>query len=205
MSNLFITGTGTDVGKTVISAWLSMHSGYDYWKPIQTYDDLDSRDSVRVRALSGAVTHPERYSYSTPASPHLAAKKAGSAIRIEDIVVPRADRLVVEGAGGVLVPLNSKDMIIDLIAYLNFPTILVAKTAIGTINHTLLTLKALRARNIKIAGVIMNGKADIDNQEAIRHYGNIDVLFCFPELKYLDRKTLASIKFSLALERLFNE
>lgn len=187
---IFITGTDTDVGKTTISGWLCLHSGYDYFKPIQTGVD---RDSSVVQALSGAVIHPEAYLYQTPVSPHLAAALEGEIIDITQITLPPAPNLIIEGAGGLLVPINKEAFMIDLIKQMNVPVLLVARSALGAINHTLLSLEALRSRGIHVLGVIVSGKLNQDNCAAIEFYGKTKVLAQVPFMDKIDKETLLSI------------
>lgn len=199
---IFITGTDTDIGKTLISSWICLHTGYTYFKPIQTGNTLDV-DSTTVLDLAEAKILPEIYSYSQPLSPHLAAKIDGSYIDINLITLPDDDVLI-EGAGGVLVPLNDKFMMIDLMKILKVPVILVSSSRLGTINHTLLTLEALRGRNIPVLGVILNGVYNADNKEAIEHFGKVKILACFPKIQEVTKDALMKVKFPEELKRIFN-
>ena len=186
---IFITGTDTNVGKTVICSWICAHSGFDYIKPIQTGGDLE-RDQLQVQNLSQVLIHKETYLLQAPVSPHLAALKEGVDIDIQKIILPPVQNLIIEGAGGVLVPLNSHALMIDLIKHLNVPAIVVARTSLGTINHTLLTLEALRARDITLLGIILNGDAEVENEAAIAHYGNVEILASLPHFDRLDADVL---------------
>ncbi|MGL2962845.1 dethiobiotin synthase [Flavobacterium sp. RSB2_4_14] len=156
---LFITGIGTDVGKTVASAIVTEALEADYWKPIQA-GDLDHSDSHKVKAqVSNAksVFHPNAYALNTPASPHYAAAVDGITIDLKQIKEPKTtNHLVVEGAGGVLVPLNDTDCVIDLIQK-EYKVIVVSRHYLGSINHTLLTFEALKSRGIVVAGIIFSG------------------------------------------------
>jgi len=197
---LFITGTGTGVGKTVVSAAIMQRfrstAALRYWKPVQTGIETDD-DTAVVRYLGGCV---EREILSNgirlpgPVSPHLAAQLSRVHIRIPDLVQlldePPAINWIVEGAGGVLVPLNESELMIDLMRYLHLPVLVVSRAEVGTINHTLLTLEALRARALRIAGVVMVGVRNSSNREAIEHYGNIPVLGELPHITALTPKTL---------------
>jgi dethiobiotin synthetase len=179
---IFITGIGTDVGKTVASAIVTQALEADYWKPIQA-GDLDHSDSHKVRALvanTKSVFHPNAYALNTPASPHLAAAKDGVRIDINKIVETKVENhLVIEGAGGVLVPLNDTECVIDLIQK-DHKVIVVSRHYLGSINHTLLTIEALQNRKIKVAGIIFSGdenKATEDiilNKTEIKCIGRID-------------------------------
>ncbi|MDP3425805.1 MAG: dethiobiotin synthase, partial [Humidesulfovibrio sp.] len=146
---LFVTGTDTGVGKTVVCAWLCLHSGADYWKPVQSgYSAATGadRDADEVARLSGARVHPERHLLRLARSPQEAAAAEGLRIGLEDFSLPRTERpLVIEGAGGVLVPLNEDETMLDLMVRLGAPVLVAARTGLGTINHTCLTLAALRA------------------------------------------------------------
>lgn len=156
---LFITGIGTDVGKTVASAIVTQALEADYWKPIQA-GDLDNSDShkikSKVKSQKGKV-HPNAYALNTPASPHYAAAIDGITIDLKKIIEPAtANHLVIEGAGGVLVPLNDTDYVIDLVKK-DYKVIVVSRHYLGSINHTLLTFEALKSRGIDVAGVIFSG------------------------------------------------
>lgn len=200
LRGVFVTGTDTGVGKTVMSAALMLRYGHAsavrYWKPVQTGIERDD-DTRTVEQLSACRVLDEGVRLPRPLSPHLAARLAGRPIDVERLVSiaegqSDAERFVVEGAGGVLVPLTPSVLVIDLIQRLALPTVVVARTTLGTINHTLLTLAALRARDIPIAGVLLAGPANPDNLEAIEHYGGVTVLGHLPPLEPLTRESLAS-------------
>jgi len=168
---LFVTGTDTCVGKTVLSAALMLrYPEARYWKPIQTGPE---DDTAEVRRLAGCRVVDEGVRLPDPVSPHLAARLAGLTIEL-----PRRDSdgavYIVEGAGGVLVPINDSQTMADLMILLAMPAIVAARTTLGTINHTLLTIEALRA--LKIAGVVMIGEANPDNRDAIERYGRVTVI-----------------------------
>ncbi|MBF0310067.1 MAG: dethiobiotin synthase [Magnetococcales bacterium] len=187
-SGCFVTGTDTGVGKSVAAAWLVRELDGDYWKPVQCGLEDGEGDGERVARLAGVAgerIHPERYRLNLPRSPHEAAAREGITIRLSDFVLPQSVRpLVVEGAGGVLVPLNDHDFMVDLMRHLGLPVALVARTALGTINHTLLSLEALRRRGVEVAGVILNGDPDVDNRAAICRYGQVEVLGEIPVLPF---------------------
>lgn len=157
---LFITGIGTDVGKTVVSAIITQALEADYWKPIQA-GDLDTSDTHKIKAyVSNSKTNffENSYALNTPASPHLAAEIDGVTIDIQKITAPKTkNHLVIEGAGGIFVPINTTETIVDLIQP-DYKVIVVSRHYLGSINHTLLTIEALQNRNIKIAGIIFNGE-----------------------------------------------
>ncbi|MFK4764657.1 dethiobiotin synthase [Desulfobaculum sp. SPO524] len=184
---LFVTGTDTDAGKTVISALLTLALDAHYWKPIQSGVNTDS-DTRDVRALTGLPQErflPEAYRLTEPLSPHEAAAIDGVRIDLNAITPPALPQdapLVVEGAGGLMVPLNDKALMLDLITRLGLPVVVVARSGLGTINHTLLTLAALRAAGAEVAGVIMNGPPHPANADAIAHFGRVPVLAQVPML-----------------------
>jgi dethiobiotin synthetase len=165
----FITGIGTDVGKTIASAIITEALEADYWKPIQA-GDLNNSDSHKVeKYISNTKTifHKNSYALNTPASPHLAADIDNIEIDLKKIKAPKTkNRLVIEGAGGLYVPLNQKDTIADLIQS-DYKVIVVSRHYLGSINHTLLTIEALKSRNIAIAGIIFNGDENIATEEII--------------------------------------
>lgn len=156
---LFITGIGTDVGKTVAAAIITQALEADYWKPIQA-GDLDHSDSHKVKAYVSnkkTVFHPNSYALHTPASPHYAAEIDGITIDLTQIKEPVTENhLVIEGAGGILVPLNTTNTIADLIQP-DYKVIVVSRHYLGSINHTLLTIEALQNRNITVAGIVFSG------------------------------------------------
>jgi dethiobiotin synthetase len=156
---LFITGISTDVGKTIASAIIVEALQADYWKPIQA-GDLDNSDSHKIKnyiSNDKTVIHENSYKLNTPASPHFAAEKDGISIDLKNIKEPKTNNhLVIEGAGGVLVPLNDNDCVIDLIQK-DHKVIVVSRHYLGSINHTLLTIEALINRKIKVAGIIFSG------------------------------------------------
>ncbi len=166
---LFITGIGTDVGKTIASSIVTQALEADYWKPIQA-GDLDNSDSHKIqRYISNSTTviHQNSYKLNTPASPHLAAQLDGIAIDLKKIIEPKTkNHLVIEGAGGLLVPLNDSDCIIDLIQN-DYKVIVVSRHYLGSINHTLLTFEVLKSRNIKVAGIIFSGDENQSTESII--------------------------------------
>lgn len=166
---LFITGIGTDVGKTIASAIITQSLEADYWKPVQA-GDLDNSDSHKIqRYISNnkTVIHENSYKLNTPASPHLAAEIDGITIDLKKIIEPSTDNhLIIEGAGGILVPLNDNDCIIDLIKE-DYKVILVSRHYLGSINHTLLTFEALKNRNIAVAGIVFSGDENKATEEII--------------------------------------
>ncbi len=198
----FVTGTDTDVGKTVVSAWLMLHlearfAGVHYWKPVQSGVAEGPGDREVVQKLTGfgpGRFHACGYELPEPLSPHEAARRAGVRIEMARIEMPRGDGpLIVEGAGGVLVPLNEKVLMLDLIVALGLPVVVVARSTLGTINHTLLTLEALRRRRVDVAGVVLNGPHAPHNRAAIEEYGRVHVIGELPPLSPLGAATLRAI------------
>jgi len=196
-SQFFITGTDTNIGKTVVSAMLTLGLGYAYWKPIQSgLTPITDTEFVRsVTGLDGSYFIPERYSLTQPLSPHAAAKIDGVEISLSDFQLPSTDKpgLIVEGAGGLMVPLNEQDLMIDLIRSLNLPVCLVTRSTLGTINHTLLSIAALRQAKIPILGVIINGQKNQSNRDAIAHYGKVPILAELEPLATITPTTLKTV------------
>jgi dethiobiotin synthase len=176
---LFVTGTDTNVGKTVLSAALMLrYPEATYWKPIQTGPDSDTAE---VRRLSGAQVVDQGIRHPDPVSPHL------SHTRIDlRSLLPHGDGIyIVEGAGGVLVPVNETETMADFMVMLGMPVIVATRTTLGTINHTLLTIEALRVRSLTIAGVVMIGDAHPTNRAAIERYGRVPVIAEMPRFNPL--------------------
>ncbi|GAA4299965.1 dethiobiotin synthase [Nibribacter koreensis] len=175
----FVTGIGTDVGKTIVSAILTQALQADYWKPVQA-GSLEATDTMRVQSLVSnptSVFHPEAYRLQLPASPHLAAAQEGLEISMESIQLPQTqNHLIVEGAGGVMVPLNNNELVLDLIVKLNLEVILVSRNYLGSINHTLTSVEVLKSKNIPIAGIIFNGTPNPGTQEFIKGYTQLKML-----------------------------
>lgn len=189
---LVVTGTDTDVGKTVFAAGLAAATGATYWKPIQAGLE-DGGDSVRVAALGVESVFPEAYRLNKPCSPHRAASLDGVHIDAERLALPPLDGpLVVEGAGGVLVPIHDDLLYADLFARWGAPVVLVARTALGTINHSLLSIEALRARGVPILGIAFVGPSVPDSEETIARVGRVRRLGRLPWLDPLDAGTLAA-------------
>ena len=186
MRGVFVTGTDTGVGKTVLSAAMMLrYPEACYWKPIQTGSDDDTGE---VRRLTGGRVFDKGIRHPDPVSPHL------SHARIDlDALLESRDSdgaVIVEGAGGVLVPVNEAQVMADFMVKLGLPIIVATRTTLGTINHTLLTLEALRARSLKIAGVVMVGDRNSDNRAAIEHYGRVSVIAEMPRFDPLTPECL---------------
>lgn len=174
MRGFFVTGTDTGVGKTVVSAVLAASRGWGYWKPIQTGAESDTAEVAR---LTGCRVWDRGERLPDPVSPHLAARRVGKTIDLEAIVAqaPFKDEWIVEGAGGVLVPINDSEKMVDLMRMLDLPVVIATRTTLGTINHTLMTIQTLRAHGLEIAKVVMVGDPNPDNQDAIERYGKVVV------------------------------
>ncbi len=198
---VFVTGTDTDIGKTVAAACLVQALKGNYWKPVQS-GLADGTDTATVQNLvchDDLVLFPSIYELKQPLSPHEAARRDGVKIAMNRFRLPKSERpLVVEGAGGVLVPLNERALMIDLIKKFKLPVIVVARSGLGTINHTLLTLKALNDKKCTVLGVITNGSRNAANVAAIETYGRTRVLWQLSRIKPLNTKSLGRAAMRLA-------
>ncbi|MBC7905909.1 MAG: dethiobiotin synthase [Rhodospirillaceae bacterium] len=194
MRGVFVTGTDTDIGKTLVSAWLAHFWQADYWKPVQT-GASGSTDYDTVAKLAPSVTiHPPAYVFQAPLSPHEAARRERARIDLSALVPPKTMRpLVVEGAGGVMVPLNETALTVDLMERLGLPALVVTRSGLGTINHTLMTLEVLRRRHVPILGVVMNGQKNPANRQAIEHFGGVPVLAEIQPLFAVTASVVASL------------
>ncbi|HQS95159.1 MAG: dethiobiotin synthase [Novosphingobium sp. 17-62-19] len=193
MTAFVVTGTDTGIGKTVFSAALTGALNAHYWKPVQAGLD-DGADRDHVAALSGVPADhvlPEAYRFNTPCSPHRAAELDGVLIDLANLALPPQRPLVIEGAGGALVPVTRSTTYADIFAWWNLPVIVVARTALGTINHSLLTLEALRSRGVPIHGVAFIGDANEDSEATICAMGEVRRLGRLPMLHRLDQQSLA--------------
>lgn len=193
MSRFIVVGTDTDVGKTVVSALLVSALGARYWKPIQAGRD-GGTDAERVAELAGISSDqiiPEVYTLNTPASPHYAAERDDVAIDLEKLDLPDVTGpLVVEAAGGLLVPVTRSTLQIDVIAGWDLPVILCARTTLGTINHSLMSLAVLNDWEIPVHGIVFVGDEHSDNQRTIVEMGGVRLLGRLPHLETLERATL---------------
>lgn len=172
--NYFVTGIDTDSGKTLVSAILCKALNFAYWKPVQAGLPKDS-DTIRTLSPKTFI-HPERHFLQTPASPHAAAKIDQVTIQLTDFEAPEKSGIIIEGAGGCLVPLNDSDFVIDLAPRLNCEIILVADLYLGSINHTLLSAHLLNARGYKVKGIIFNGKPNPESERIILQHTNYSCL-----------------------------
>jgi len=192
--NYFVTGIGTDVGKTVVSAILCEALEADYWKPIQTGIEL-GKDSDTVKSLltnSSSVIHPESYLFTKPLSPHVASET--ETIELKNIQIPQTkNHLVIEGAGGILVPINPTETLLDVIKKVQAEVVLVSRNYLGSINHTLLSVEVLKQHQIPIKGIIFNGKDACNGEEIIIKKSGLKVLGRIPEVQHLDKETILTL------------
>jgi dethiobiotin synthetase len=190
---IVITGTDTGIGKTVFAAGLAGALGGFYWKPVQagTEDGTDSDTVARLSGLPSERIWPEAYRLATPASPHLAARLDGLQIDPERLALPDVDGpLIVEGAGGVLVPLTETLLFADIMARWQAPVIVCARTGLGTINHSLMTVEALRARKVSVAGIVFIGDPHEENERIVPELAGVRSLGRLPVLERLDAAML---------------
>lgn len=190
---IVVTGTDTNIGKTVFAAGLADFLGAEYWKPVQAglEDETDTQTVARLGGLVQERILPERYRLVTPASPHLAARLDGIAIDTAALNPPDTGRpLVIEGAGGLMVPLDNRTLYIDVFARWRFPVVLCARTALGTINHSLLSIEALKARGIPLLGIAFIGEPNAESESIICEIGAVRRLGTLPWLAPLTRETL---------------
>jgi dethiobiotin synthetase len=190
---LFITGISTDVGKTIASAIIVEALQADYWKPIQA-GDLDHSDTHKVQSLvsnSNSLFHLNSYALQTPASPHLAAAIDGITIAMNQIQEPKTNNhLVVEGAGGILVPLNETQSVVDLIQP-DYKVIVVSRHYLGSINHTLLTIEALQNRKIQVAGIIFSGDENTSSESIILSRTSVPFIGRIAQEPYFDTNVIS--------------
>jgi dethiobiotin synthetase len=190
---IFVTGIGTGIGKTIVSAVLVEKLKADYWKPVQSGDlhDSDTGSVKRLISNTKSVFHPETYTLSQPFSPHKSAAIDGLTINPEDFVLPETkNQLIIEGAGGLMVPLNKSFFIIHLIRQLGAEVVLVSKNYLGSINHTLLSVYALQQEGIPVKGIIFNGAKDIYSKDIILEYTGLELLGHIPEYNQLDKAAI---------------
>lgn len=202
IKRIFITGNGTDVGKTIISAIFTEHLKADYWKPIQS-GELDNTDTMKVKRLvsnSKTVFHEERFKLFQPLSPHASAEIEGVKIQLEDFSLPVTNNhLVIEGAGGLMVPLNNKILIADLIAFFKTSVVLVSRNYLGSINHTLLTVQELKRRGIPILGIVFNGEHTPQTENFILQYTQLPLLFRVNMEDIIDKQTIMKYSEQISL------
>lgn len=193
---LFVTGIGTEIGKTVCSAILTKYFKADYWKPIQS-GDLHFSDSMKIKEWAGenVAIYPERYRLQLAASPHQSAAEEEILINSNDFKLPETqNNLIVEGAGGLMVPISDDECIIDLIEKLNLPVALVVKNYLGCINHTLLSLMALEQKNIKLEYLILNGNFPADTERVIcKNIQEETKIIRIPEIENITKENIERI------------
>lgn len=207
MKRIFVTGIGTGVGKTLVSAIITEYLQADYWKPIQS-GDLDNTDTMTVRRLisnSESVLHEERFRLTQPLSPHASAEIDGIEMKLEDFTAPESAKqyLVIEGAGGLMVPINNTTTIADLIKFLDASVILVSKNYLGSINHTLLTIQELERREIPITGLVFNGECLPQTENFIINYSNLPVIFRLDNEATINKKTVQKYAARISKTKLF--
>lgn len=195
---IVVTGTDTGVGKTVASAALAWRLGATYWKPVQAGREEAESDREAVARLAGVDTLPEAYFLETPCSPHRAAEIDGVTID-PNRLTPPAGRLVIEGAGGALVPVTRDLLYADLFARWGLPVVIVARTALGTINHSLMTIEVLRARGVTVAGILFSSDEVPDSQATICAMGQVASLGRLPRLDPLTPDSLRAAAAQLDL------
>jgi len=191
----FITGTDTNVGKTVLSALLVAALDGVYWKPVQTgaSEGTDRQTVIRLAGIPPSQTREEAYCFDPPVSPHLAALWAGKRIDLSTIrrpATPPGTPLIAEGAGGVMVPVNEGELMTGLMHHLGLPAIVASRSTLGTINHTLLTFAALERAGIETVGAVLIGPPNSDNGAAIERYSGHPVIGTIAPLADLNRETL---------------
>ena len=197
MRKIFVTGIGTDVGKTVVSAILTEALEADYWKPVQA-GDLDSSDSLKVSNLISnekTVIHPEGIQLSQPMSPHAAAEIDNLEIKLSDFKIPATNNnLIIEGAGGLMVPLNDKDLIVDLITELDAEVLLVSQNYLGSINHTILSIEVLKSKGLNVIGIIFNGNENVETEKYILNYSGLKCLGRIKQHQTINKEVVLSYK-----------
>lgn len=198
-NSYIISGTDTDIGKTVVAAMLTLSLGATYWKPLQSGIEggVDTKAVQKMTGLPNERFLSEAYVFSEPLSPHRAAELDDTQVDVETLTIPEADTpLIIEGAGGLMVPLTRQNLLINLFKTWNqdahLPVILVARTGLGTINHTLLSLEALWARKIPVHGIIFVGDENDDNMQTIAEFSDVNVLGWLPMLDSLSAESLTS-------------
>lgn len=189
----FITAISTDSGKSVVSAILTEALQADYFKPVQAGFPTDSETIKSLLSNPKSVVHTEGIVLQHPMSPHAAAEKENITISIEQITLPTTDnQLIVEGAGGLMVPINDSELIIDLIQKWDAEIILVSNNYLGSINHTLLSINEIRRRNLKLKGIVFNGKEVPSTESYILKYANVPMLFRLEQEEKITKETIRS-------------
>ncbi len=200
--NIIIAGIHTGIGKTICSAVICQALGYDYWKPVQA-GDLENSDSVFIKknvSNSNCNIHPEAYRLNIPASPHYAAAADGLEIKPAGFIIPSTkNNLLIETAGGIMSPLATGFLNIDLIKQFNLPVILVSNNYLGSINHTLLTVAALQQQNILIKGIVFSGEIIASSREFILQHTKLPMLFSIPQFENINNNSIAAFAKTISI------
>ena len=199
-----ICGTDTDVGKTLISAFFVRGLQSFYWKPLQSgiETETDSQSILRLSGITKDKVLKEAYIFNKPVSPHWAAEIDGKKIDKNSLDIPSIDdSLVIETAGGIMVPITRNFLQIDQIKKWDLPVIIVCRSSLGTLNHTLLTIEALKKRNIKILGLIINGEKHLDNPKTLKEFSKLPIIAEFPRLNKVDKNILDRLWQELNIEK----
>lgn len=200
--SLIVAGIHTGIGKTICSSILCQALGYEYFKPVQA-GDLESTDSMQVKRLVShprCKIHPEIYKLNIPASPHYAAEQEGIEIKEEKLVLPiSANQLVVETAGGLMSPLSSSILNVDLIRIFNLPVVLVSNNYLGSINHTLLSFELLKSKQAKVIGIVFNGETNQASESYILNYTKLPHLFSVPQFSELNAAAIENFANTISL------
>ncbi len=190
--NYFVSAIGTDSGKTLVSAIIVEALKADYWKPVQAGEPGDTETVQELVTNDITTFHPETHRLKLPASPHAAAKYEHKGITLEDFEVPETTNdLIIEGAGGLLVPLNDRDFVIGIAQTLKTPVILVANLYLGSINHTLLSIDYLKRHNIPVKGIIFNGESNFESERIIEKHSGYPVLLRLPKLSLITKEVVS--------------
>lgn len=199
---IIVAGIDTEVGKTIVSAALVNKLQADYWKPVQAGDLLES-DSVKIsKYTEGTTIHPETYRLNSPMSPHAAAAIDGISIELNKLTVPQTNNhLIIELAGGLMVPLNSSQCSLDWLKIIRLPVVLVSRYYLGQINHTLLSIEALKSNNIPLLGIIFNGSENKTSKEAILEIGQTVEIGTLPHIESLTVNSIKNAANEIRLER----
>ena len=192
MKQFIIAGIGTEIGKTVVSAILTAGLKADYWKPVQS-GDIETGDAYWIRKwVPSATIHPSTYALTQPLSPHSAAEIDGITIELEKFKVPTDQSLIIELAGGIMVPLNDHETNLDLIKQLNLPVILVSKNYLGSINHTLLSYEILKQQGVQMAGIVFNGPENSSGEKFILNHTGLPLVLRVNTENELNEAVIAS-------------
>jgi dethiobiotin synthetase len=197
MTKYFVTGIGTGVGKTIVSAILTEALEADYWKPVQCGIDSGTDKDTVENLISNAKTviHPEEHCLSEPASPHVAAAKEGFKIIMESMEIPMTENtMIIEGAGGILVPLNEQYFVIDMATFFEAEIILVVRNYLGCINHSLLSIDYLAKNGFDIKGLVLVGTFDPAVRTSIINYAELPIIAEFPEVTEISKESISGLK-----------